>query len=193
MKSTARPYRMQERAVASADTGRRIVSAMLALFVERPYDLITLDDVAARARVTRQTVIRRFESKEGLLAAAVEEGRARVTAQRFGAPVGDVRGAVRNLFDHYEDWAGVSLRLLEQEERISVLAPVTREARQLHRAWVERTFGPLLRGQGERRLAQLVTLTDVYIWKLLRRDHGLSRPEAEECVVEMINAVCGGG
>ena len=184
---------MQARAAASAETGRRIVTAMQALFVERPYDCITLDDVAARARVTRQTVIRRFESKEGLLAAAAEDGLARVGAQRFEAPVGDVAGAVRNLFDHYEEWAGSALRLLEQEERVPQLAPITRAAQQLHRHWVERTFAPFLREANERRLAQLVTLTDVYVWKLLRRDQGLSRPAAEQCVVEMINALCGGG
>jgi len=189
----ARPYRMLARAASSAETGRRIVSAMLTLFVERPYDCITLDEVAAHAGVTRQTVIRRFESKEGLLAAAVEDGRARVAAQRFEAPVGDVRGAVRNLFDHYEEWASVALRLLEQEERVAVLAPVTRDARQVHLQWVERTFAPFLRGGGPMRLAQLATLTDVYVWKLLRRDQQLSRCAAEECLVEMIEAMCVGG
>jgi hypothetical protein len=48
-----------------------------------------------------------------------------------------------------------------------------------HRKWCARVFATVLadrRGvERERRLAQLVTVCDVYPWKLLRRDSGLSR------------------
>jgi hypothetical protein len=51
------------------------------------------------------------------------------------------------------------------------------------RAWVAAAFGPTLtRLQGERRKEvhdALIVAFDVYTWKLLRRDFGLSRRAAE--------------
>jgi hypothetical protein len=61
--------------------------------------------------------------------------------------------------------------------------------------WVERTFAPLIEGltgaARERRIAALVALTDVYTWKLLRRDLGLSRSDTERTLVELINKLEG--
>jgi hypothetical protein len=55
---------------------------------------------------------------------------------------------------------------------------------------VERTFAPLFEGvhgpARKRRVAALVALTDVYTWKLLRRDLGLSRSETERTLAELI-------
>ena len=38
-------------------------------------------------------------------------------------------------------------------------------------------------------LAQLVALMDVYVWKVLRRDRGLSRMETENAMCEMVAAL----
>src|SRR5262252_6117689 len=97
-----RAYRMGVRAAAAEKTGRRLIAAMQALFVERPFEDIALEAVAARAGVTLQTLLRRFGSKSGLVAAAAADAIARIESQRGEAPVGDARGAVANLFDHYE-------------------------------------------------------------------------------------------
>ena len=184
---------MGARAEAAAETGRRILAAMQVLFAEQPYDRITLEEVAQRAGVTLQTVLRRFGSKDGLLAAAAAEAGARVQAQRDEAPVGDVAGSIRNLFDHYEEWAQVSLRLLEQEERIAEIAALARAGRDVHAAWIERVFAAALRsvrGQARELLRnQLIAVTDVYVWKLLRRDRGLSRPAAERAVTGLVEAL----
>jgi hypothetical protein len=68
-----------------------------------------------------------------------------------------------------------------------------RAGREFHRAWVRRIFSPVLEKipptQRRRRLAQLTAVTDVYTWKVLRRDLGLSRQEAEACVRELIENV----
>jgi hypothetical protein len=91
----------------------------------------------------------------------------------------------------------VALRLLAQEERFEEVAEVTRVGRTSHAAWVERVFAGHLEGRRGRRRAmrraQLVALTDVYVWKLLRRDLGLSRTEAERATREMIEALSTGG
>ena len=90
MKSEAtrekRPYRMQARAQAAAETERRIFGAARELVAERPFAQVTLDDVAARAGVSVQTVIRRYGSKDGLIRAVAQQVRAEVHEQRFEAP-----------------------------------------------------------------------------------------------------------
>lgn len=184
---------MGARAAAAEATRRRILDAAMGLFAERFYDEVTLDEVARRAGVTAQTVIRHFGSKEGLVDAGIADLTPVVSAQRAEAPVGDVAGAVSNLFDHYEEWGDLVLRVLAQEERVPPFRRVTGSGRRVHREWVERTFAPFLaaRKTPGRRLAQLATLTDVYVWKLLRRDHGLERKEAERALAEMIQALIG--
>ena len=188
---------MSARAAAVEERGHRILAAARALFVDLPIEEITLDAVAARAGVTLQTVLRRFGSKSQLIAAAAKEAMAEVEAQRGQAPVGNASVAVTNLFDHYEEWGDVSLRLLAQEERFEQVGEITRRARALHAAWVERVFGPELarRWESDRAVlrAQLIANCDVYLWKLLRRDLGLSRGQAERAVLGVIEALRAAG
>jgi AcrR family transcriptional regulator len=189
-----RAYRMTARARAAAATGERILSTATEVFLGRPYEQVSLDDVAREAGVTVQTVLRRFGSKEDLVAAAAEVGIERVRAARARAPIGDLAGAVRNLVDHYEEWGARVLRMLAQEESVPPFRKVTEAGRRLHRAWVERTFAPWLRISGgvrAQRLAQLVAVTDVYVWKLLRRDQGLSRSATERTLLELLQLITG--
>ena len=60
-----RPYRMTARAETAAATGERILDAAEELFWSRPLHKLHLQDVAAGAGVTVQTIIRRFGSKNG--------------------------------------------------------------------------------------------------------------------------------
>ena len=195
MKKARRPYRMTARAAAAEETGRRLIEAMITLFAERPYAEVTLEAVAEHAGVTLQTLLRRFGSKAGLFAAAVADGAARVEAQRGEAVPGDVRGAVTNLFAHYEEWGDVALRMLAQEESIDAIAAVAKQGRATHASWVERVFAAELTRHGRGRArqirrAQLVAICDVYVWKLLRRDLGLARPDAEKAMLGMLDALC---
>lgn len=190
-----RPYHMRARAEAAAETGRRILEAVIELHRERFFDQVSLEDIAERAGVTVQTVIRRFGNKERLIEAAAEAANRQVTHQRDQAPVGDIEGAVENLVDHYEEWGDSALRLLAQEERVPAFRSVTDAGRALHYEWVERTFAPLLAertGTARRRLlAELIAICDVYFWKLLRRDLGLSREQTMLAIRETILALKG--
>ena len=129
------------------------------------------------------------------MAAAAADGSSRVAAQRGMAPGGDARGAVANLVAHYEEWGDTALRLLAQEERFAEIGRIAREGRTLHAAWVERVFAPeLLRRRGRARVlrrAQLVAVCDVTMWKLLRRDLGLSRADAERALLGIVEALGG--
>src|SRR5688572_18782283 len=103
MKSkSARSYRMTARAESAERTGERIIDAMLTRYAEVPYDRIRLDDVAADAEVTVQTVIRRFGSKHGLLAATVEREFTRLAADRAAAMAEDPASTLHSLVHYYE-------------------------------------------------------------------------------------------
>lgn len=174
---------MVARAAAAQASAERILEAARALFGELLYDQVSLDSVAERAGVTVRTVVRRFGSKEGLFTLVADRMSRQVRSEREAGrmedPVEAVRGAVRN----YERWGDDVLHFLAQESRAAAIASVVARGRRYHHSWVERTFAPALAGlPGEERghrLAQLVVATDVYAWKVLRRDLGLEAGEAE--------------
>jgi len=192
-KQESRGYRMGARADSAAATGERILDACTEVFWERPTDQVSLDEVARRAGVTRQTVIRRFGSKGGLLAAAAEREAVRVGRSRAEAPTGDVVGAVAVLVAHYEDYGDRVLRMLAEEDSVAGIRELADAGRAVHRDWCARVFAPTLRGlrgaARTRRLAQLVVVCDVMTWKLLRRDCGLSRRETERALVELLSPI----
>ena len=186
-----RPYRMGARAEAAEATGQRILDAARQLFSALLYDQVSLQSVASRAGVTVQTVIRRFGSKEGLFAAVADQRSAEIRAERDRAGAGDTAAAISNLVDSYERWGDEQLHLLAQERRTDGIANAVSSARRYHHAWVERIFAPWLRdlptGQRQRRFAELVAVTDLYVWKILRRDRGLSRRETESAVRDLVS------
>jgi AcrR family transcriptional regulator len=186
----SRSYRMRARADAAAATGERILDAATELFWEQAGAEVSLEQIARRAGVSVRTVIRRFGGRDGLMAAAVQRETERVQRQRDEAAVGDLPGAVRILLDHYEELGERVLLLLAEEHRRPELRAIVDQGRSLHVAWCERVFAPALAGLGgarrDRRLAQLVAVCDVYSWKLLRRDRGLSGRETERALLELL-------
>ena len=68
----ARAYRSTLRAEQARDTRRRIREAADALFLEHGYLATSMDDIATRAGVSRQTVFSAFGSKASLLKEAFD-------------------------------------------------------------------------------------------------------------------------
>jgi AcrR family transcriptional regulator len=193
--STKRKYEMVARAEAVAETQARLLAAAWRHFSERAYEQVRLRDVAADAGVTVQTLHARFGTKDDLFVAAWLAAVSVEGDRRDRAPVGDVPVAVRFLYESYELQGDAVLRLLAEEHRIPAIRRMADSGRAWHRAWVERTFAPLLTGARgaarERRLVALVVATDLLVWKLLRREMGLGRATAERIVIEMITATKG--
>jgi AcrR family transcriptional regulator len=186
---------MGARADAAQATADRIVDAAIEIFWEHPTDEISLERVARRAGVTKQTVLRRYGSKAGLIAAAGERSIDRARAQRDDVAPGDLAGAVAALVTHYESLGDRVLGMLAEEARNPGLRAVADQGRAYHVSWCERMFAPTLAGlrgaDRRRRLAQLVAVCDVYTWKLLRRDRGLSRPQTELALRELLQPLTG--
>lgn len=191
-----RRYQMKARAAATAATRERILDAAIKMFWQHPLADMSLEEVARRAEVSLPTVIRHYGDREGLLAAAADRETERIRRQRDDAPSGDVRAAVHALFDHYEEQGDAVLRLLAEEARSPALREIADRGRATHERWCERVLAPHLSAlsgdERARRLAQFIALTDVFVWKILRRDRALIRSEAELAMYEVIETLIGG-
>ena len=188
--NSSRPYRMWARARAAEETRVRILDAATALHRERFYDEITLQEIAERAGVSLQTVIRRFGSKEGLVRAVSDHVAPEIEAARGAVSPGDLEGVVKALIPHYEADGDATVRLLSLEERIPAVREALQRGRDFHRSWVARTFATSLPKPRDsdypRRLALFIAATDVLTWKILRRDQGLSEVETARAMREML-------
>ena len=178
------------RASGVAATRRRILdSAIRALFDGGA----TLDQVSRGAEVSVQTLLRHFSSRAELLAAAAADAGSRVVDQRGNARVGDLGGSVKVLFIHYETYGDRMVQAVAREGQAPELGAGLTRARADHRRWVARTYRPFLdhrsEADRERTLNALLAATDVHLWKLLRRDLGLDRKEAEATLSAMVAAV----
>lgn len=191
---------MTARSAKAEATRRRICESVMELYREHSLNDFTLDDVAARAGTTVQTVLRAFKSKDNL----VVEALARLTRkdsphmkERPGgykpSPPGDVAAAVASIYDVYETIGDLVIRNLSEEERNPALKSTLELGRKNHRTWVKEVFAPQLEAcsaSARNQLFQcLLVASDVYTWKILRHDQGLSRPGAEAVVRQMIAAV----
>lgn len=188
-----RAYNMSNRAAQAEATRERIRAAAVALYIERELDGFTLEEVARRAEVTVQTVLRAYKSKVQLLMAAlsmlVAHGRTMKTPARPGA----VAGAVTVIFELYETIGDLVIRWLADEHRLPGLKHEIELGRRGHADWVNASFAPQLsRGEGTAQaqlFSALMVATDVYIWKLLRRDQQLDRSSAEAIMSQIIAGI----
>lgn len=183
---------MRVRAEAAEDTRRRVFDTAADLLRRRLRADIRLEDVAAVAGVSVQTVLRVAGSKAELFRVAFERLLTEIAGQLAGAEPGDVGAAVRTWFDHYERLGDVVVRALAEEADPDV-RPVLEVGRARHRERVELLLGPLLdtRTPAARATAldALTCASDVYVWKLLRRDAGRPRAEAEAAMRLMIESI----
>jgi AcrR family transcriptional regulator len=190
--ATERSYSMAKRSATAAATREKILRSTLQLATEKLTVEIVLADVAKRAGVTVQTILRHFGTRDGLFDAAVNYGGSEIIAER-ATPVGDVAHALEVIVDHYEargDWV---IALLGQEASDERIRGITVPGKQLHREWVETVFEPQLAGRSgasrELTIDLLVVATDVYCWKILRRDRGFNRDETERAMRLLVEAV----
>lgn len=192
MPRAKRIYRQTARAAASEELRQLVAAAFYTLLLSRSVDEITLDEVAASAGTTRQTVIRLYGGKEGLLGSI--EATASAKAQpRISLPRNySTKRALQALMEHYELMGDVTVRLLAQEDRHPALRPALNRGRREHRAWVANWFPSFMTGvERERQITRLVVATDVYTWKLLRRDFGNTQKEVGLLIGGLIEQIIG--
>lgn len=191
MDTKNRRYDMRARNESTAATRSAIVAAAIdAVTAERSLG-ITLGSVAERAGVTVKTVLRHFGSREALIEAAYLAVRQAVLAERV-PPYGDAEAAMTVLIEHYEGRGDMVLGLLAEEDDDPRARLMCEGGRTLHRKWVEDVFGgdlPIEPHERDRIVDALVVATDVYSWKLLRRDRGLTVAEVRDRMLLMTDGL----
>ena len=192
MKAT-RTYTMGSRAEATAATRERIAREAAQLFIERPYEDVTLVQIAKAAGVSHQTVLNHFESKEGVVGAVAEIMKRERMAAREVTP-GDPAAVVRVLVGDYEQMGDANFRWAASEH-LQVLAEFLDLARAAHQDWLGEVFDerlPATPAARQRAVHALHAATDVYVWKLLRRDLGLSRTTTEKTMTDLVVGILEG-
>lgn len=176
-------------------TRHQILEAAGEIISTEEFDALSMRRVATRAGVSLSTVIRHFGTKDALLAALVAHGDDDVERvdKRRQIDQGDVAAAVRVVVDDYEQEGDQLLHMLAQEHRFPELAKLMDIGRRGHREWVRWAFAPQLRRRSGARRTQLEDLlvvgTDVYTWKLLRRDKGHSAKATAATMTALCEAV----
>lgn len=194
MKTAGRAYQQTVRAEQTTANVERMVEATVGLLESTPRVRdVTLDVVAARAGVTVRTILRRFGSRDGLLDAAFQRMAQNIGAKRPLPGTGDVDLAAKSLTAQYERFGHFVLKMLEQERDLPVLSALVAYGRSQHRTWLEQVFAPQLASLGpderKQRVIELYAATDVYLWKLFRRDFRLTRKQTTETFRNLITAV----
>jgi AcrR family transcriptional regulator len=192
MKTAARTYTMRARADAVEATRERIARAAMQRFLAEPYDDVTIASVARDAGVSHQTLLNHFESKDGLFAAAAERFSADLAASREGRATSDPQSVVALLMEQFERSGDGNVRLALLHERIEAVRTGLKQGRANHQVWLAEVFDTRLPSDpAERRrtLAALHAATDVYTWKLLRRDLGHGRRATQRIMTDMVRAI----
>jgi AcrR family transcriptional regulator len=188
-----RPYDMSRRSQLAEATRLRILEATIEQALAAPLVALTLPSVAERAKVSVQTVLRGFGSRDELIGEATRHGKNIIVAERTVVK-GDIRASLAALANHYEKRGDGVLLLLGQEGWEPTAAAITTEGRAEHRRWVEDVFADAL-GSSDRRpelMDLLIVATDVYAWKLLRRDQGLSPEQTLARMTALVTLLIGG-
>jgi AcrR family transcriptional regulator len=186
-----RTYDMRTRQQAKDATRDAIINAAIDTFqAERTFS-ITLPAVADRADVTVKTVLRHFGSRDALIDVAWQRLFDEIRAEREPPP-DDPATALNVLIEHYERRGTMVLTTLASEDNDRRARRMNSAGRAGHRAWVEQVFSARLPehpAERSRVIDVLVVATDVYAWKLLRHDRGLSVGDVADRMLLMTEAL----
>lgn len=191
--SSKRPYTMSIRASRMAANERNILAAVVELWLELPFNEITLDQVAEKAGVTVRTILRKYGAKEGLIEACLESEEVSVDPGRPAPEPGDIQAILNLLCAEYEAMYPAVMRTIAAVEQFPAAAKILERGRNYHREWCAQAFSPFLPATDSRayepRLSGFIAATEIYLWKLLRRDMGKSVEEASEVFRMLIEGV----
>jgi AcrR family transcriptional regulator len=193
--ASRRDYVKVARAEGEAQTRGALLDAADEAFLAGPWERVSLEGVARAAGVSKQTLLRHFGSKDGLLMQLVGRATDEVEEQRLSVPREDIAGAVENLLEHYEIRGGRAMRS-SNLDMDGALAELGRRAREFHYEWVDLAFDSWLTAatpSERRRLrAALIAVCDVHSWWILTHDLELSRAEVRATLIMTITGLLGG-
>lgn len=192
--SGKRAYVQVARAHQSEESHSRIVDKVVELLRDvGQLNDITLERVADRADTTVRTILRHFGSRDALLEAAFLQVHEATIKARTAISADGIEDGLAALMRSYEADGDLAIRGLAQEAQHPALQAAFERARAEHWAWLDQLFGQSINHLGpsarEQRLTELYAATDIYIWKLLRRDLLLGPDETAATVRRMVRAI----
>ncbi len=189
-----RTYTKVARAEAEEQTRAALIAAADEAFLSGPWERASLESIAQSAGVTKQTLLRHFGSKDGLLEQTLRVAMLEVEKQRLSAPTHDIPGAIDNLLDHYEERGGRAMRSTNLDVG-GPLAELAEISRQFHYDWIDHAFGRWLAraslAERPRLRGALIAICDVQSWWILAHDLGLSRAEVRATLILCIRRLLG--
>lgn len=188
-----RAYDMSTRQEGKDATREAIIAATIETFLSENSFNVTLAAVAERAGITVKTILRHFGNREILIDAAWLRLFEDIKAERVPPPDDPIE-AIDVLLAHYEKRGDMVLTTLAQENTDHRAKRMSNAGKAGHRTWVENVFAerlPATRSDRARLLDVLVVATDVYTWKLLRRDRKLSVSDVRDRMVLMTDSILG--
>ena len=147
-------------------------------------DEFRLEDVAQAAGVSGQTILRAFGSKDGLVIKTLEfEAPSALDMSVYDniriEAVGDM---IRTMFQVYDKIGDLVIHALAHEHRSPEFQKSLDVGRAFHKGWIADACDiHIAKRPPDERAAMfhaLLAATDIYVWKILRRDEGLSLEEA---------------
>lgn len=186
-----RPYNSERRAKAVQQSRERAIEAFIALSGRMTLDDITLDRVAQATGVTVRTLQRHFDNKEHLVREA-HETILRSISERLVDETPGSHAFVGRIVRHMEQIGDYLVRFENEASNYPSLLPDLERGREMRRSALGRMFDAQIQCDAktrERTLKALYVVSDVYAWKILRRDIGLSTADTEALLRDMVEAV----
>lgn len=192
-KTGGRAYTQVARAEARERTRDALIDAAAEAFFSGRWEQVALTEMAVRAGVTKQTLLRHFGSKQALLEQMLQQGYDQVREQRWAASTDDVPGAVDNLLEHYEQFGERAMAIGSGAVSSPAVAELGRVARQVHYDWIDHAFGRRLKRKPEQARARcrvaLIALCDVQVWWIWSHDLGLAGGEVRATLIQAIETL----
>ena len=170
-----------------------IIKAVGRLWMQYPINEITLEMIAQDAGVTTRTILRKFGSKENLVAESLSYDPAGISAERDNVKVGDIDDLLRTLLSNYENMGEAAIRTIFLEPGFEIARKIGEQGRKQHRAWCIKVFAPYLPDRKSKefeiQLNSFIAVTEIYLWKLLRKDQKLSKAKTFTIFKNMVEGV----
>lgn len=193
MNKVKRSYNNKSRAKKAVDTKDEIMNAFSLLWMEYSLNDITLQLIADKANVTTRTILRKFGSKENLVEECLISNATTVQEERGNELDGGIGQALKMLLKNYEKMGDAAIRTINLESELEIARKIGEAGRKVHRAWCKKVFAQYLPPEGgdtyERDLTAFIASTEIYLWKLMRKDLKMSEEETFAVFKRMINGL----
>lgn len=193
MKSGKNTYDNSRRQQNAEKTKAEIISAFGRLWNKNSIKDITLEMVAKESGVTIRTVLRKFESREGLLNESLIYLSSEIESERRATRVGDIDDILETLLSNYEVMGDAAIRTINLEPELEIARKIGKKGRALHKEWCKQMFAPFLpqpnSSKYEIQLTSFIAATEIYLWKLMRKDLKLSKAKTLSVFKNLVEGI----